>query len=384
MTFRLRAKFLVKGINRMLNDDSGTEVLSHKFYKQPLIKYLASGRDMKPAYMAARNFSKNLIEVLKEEDRSPIVRKKADILRQLEAANNSLGDNDTKKKIAEYISQAKKELDEKKDSSGYFDIVGQIREELNPAQNKLTEEQTKFLKTLESEYKSLQELDLMLTSKSVAIKIRDVLNSSDTPIARTETVKFLRSLLDDAQNDVEKFKAHLEKWYDDTMERVTGWYKQRIQWITFFTGLVLAGIFNVDTIAIVKKLSVDPDARAQFVILAQNFSENEEVRKIVYGENDSTKLKQDFLKFRDQALTANNVLAIERKPVVLSKDQWADTLLFPVLGWLITAIALSLGAPFWFDLLNKLVKLRSSIQVKKAEDAKASTAGTVPVTEREG
>ena len=37
-----------------------------------------------------------------------------------------------------------------------------------------------------------------------------------------------------------------------------------------------------------------------------------------------------------------------------------------VFGWLITAIALSLGAPFWFDLLNKFMKLRSSISIPTA------------------
>ncbi len=30
-------------------------------------------------------------------------------------------------------------------------------------------------------------------------------------------------------------------------------------------------------------------------------------------------------------------------------------------GWLLTALALSLGAPFWFDLLNKVVNVRHGI-----------------------
>jgi len=37
-----------------------------------------------------------------------------------------------------------------------------------------------------------------------------------------------------------------------------------------------------------------------------------------------------------------------------------------ILGWLITALAISLGAPFWFDLLNKLMTLRGSIKTKDA------------------
>lgn len=34
--------------------------------------------------------------------------------------------------------------------------------------------------------------------------------------------------------------------------------------------------------------------------------------------------------------------------------------LVTILGWILTALAISLGAPFWFDLLNKIIRLRSS------------------------
>ena len=39
-------------------------------------------------------------------------------------------------------------------------------------------------------------------------------------------------------------------------------------------------------------------------------------------------------------------------------------------GWLITALAISLGAPFWFDLLNKLMKLRSSVAASSTTKSK--------------
>jgi hypothetical protein len=32
------------------------------------------------------------------------------------------------------------------------------------------------------------------------------------------------------------------------------------------------------------------------------------------------------------------------------------------LGWIITSIALSLGAPFWFDTLNKFMVVRSTVK----------------------
>ncbi len=32
------------------------------------------------------------------------------------------------------------------------------------------------------------------------------------------------------------------------------------------------------------------------------------------------------------------------------------------LGWILTAVAISMGAPFWFDMLNKVVAVRSSVK----------------------
>jgi hypothetical protein len=297
---RLRPKFLVKGIRRMLDDDSGTSIFSEAFFRQPLIKYLAKDSTKKPAYLAARNFSKILFDVLK--------------LNGTESLRKENGDTG-----------------------------------------------------VESELK----------------KIQAVLNDPQSPLAKSETVVFLKSLLEDAQNDLDKFKANLEQWYDDTMERVSSWYKKKIQWITFFVGLIIACLFNVDTIKIVNKLSSDPVAREQFVMMAQKLAEDSVARKIAYGENDTTQLAADFKQLRKQALETNDALAMQREEI-----KWNDlgsTLLLPFLGWLLTAIALSLGAPFWFDLLNKLVKLRTSVRPSdEAKDNSSATVQSVSVVKRVG
>ena len=287
---RLRPLFLAKGIRRMLDDGSGNTVFSDAFFRQPLIKYLASKDGRKPSYMAGRNFSKNLLEVLKAE--------------------------------------------------GLTALKGKI---------------------------SATELE----------KIQAILNDPTHPLWKSETVGFIRSLLEDAQNDLEKFKLYLEQWYDDTMERVSTWYKRRIQIITFFIGLSIAILFNVDTIKIVNKLSKDPKARAQFVAMAQELAKDTAAMEMAYKSKHSfDSLASDFSTLRGQALESNDVLSINRGSI----DGWS------LLGWLITAVALSLGSPFWFDLLNKLVKLRTSTQ-PAAERRDSSTAqASQPLTadKREG
>jgi hypothetical protein len=48
-----------------------------------------------------------------------------------------------------------------------------------------------------------------------------------------------------------------------------------------------------------------------------------------------------------------------------------------ILGWLITAFAISLGAPFWFDLLNKLMQVRNSVKIPISGKSSASPASSL-------
>src|SRR5665647_1653992 len=68
----LRAKMLKKGISRMLDDDVNAKGISDIFYGHPLIKYLGENKShSNPAYLAAKNFSKVLIDLLRGENVQP-------------------------------------------------------------------------------------------------------------------------------------------------------------------------------------------------------------------------------------------------------------------------------------------------------------------------
>jgi hypothetical protein len=58
----------------------------------------------------------------------------------------------------------------------------------------------------------------------------------------------LRSLFVVAEDDVQKFKASVEGWFNATMDRVSGWYKRFAQKWMILIGLALAVMLNVDTI----------------------------------------------------------------------------------------------------------------------------------------
>ncbi|HEV7645405.1 MAG TPA: hypothetical protein VGO50_15790 [Pyrinomonadaceae bacterium] len=70
------------------------------------------------------------------------------------------------------------------------------------------------------------------------------------------------------KNDLKVLKDGIEKWYDSTMDRVTSFYKRRVQYFTLLLGLIVAVVLNVDTIAVTNRLVYDPALRSALVASA--------------------------------------------------------------------------------------------------------------------
>jgi hypothetical protein len=306
--FGMRSRMLKKGICRMLDDEENVnELLSESFYGHPLIKYLGECKLFsKPSYLSAQNFSKVLIDLLRGESIKP-------------------GQN--------FVPFIQKALDDGRIAWGDAKI--------NP-----------------------------------------------------ETLAYLKSLWADAQGDIEKYKSLLEQWFDDTMERVSGWYKRRSQLILFCIGLFLAVSFNVDTISIADKLSHNPKLASQLADNASKYMQTHEelgnrLRVNAAKQADTTEAKNSINAYLDsisEYMVIQSNKLIDSANVMINTDiANANELLglgwkcagskendktcisisdnfhwWSIIGWLITGLAISLGAPFWFDLLNKIIKIRNS------------------------
>src|SRR5438132_6933264 len=95
----------------------------------------------------------------------------------------------------------------------------------------------------------------------------------DSPAAPIK--KALLALADDAQGDITKLRTNIENWYDDTMDRVSGWYKRRTHTIIIFLGLGIAVALNADSAYIARNLSNDAALRNSLVSAAQAFAQKE-------------------------------------------------------------------------------------------------------------
>jgi hypothetical protein len=180
-----------------------------------------------------------------------------------------------------------------------------------------------------------------------------------------QTAKYLETLHNDANGDIVKFKELSENWFNETMDRATGWYKKQTQRITFFVAFVVALAFNVDTIGIVKNLSANPKLATEVIEMADKYVKAHKCNQVEPTKEADEQIRASF--DTAQKLVANNS-EIQNANSILGLG-WTDIksegIFFSVFGCLLTALAISLGAPFWFDLLSKLMQLRGS---KKVED----------------
>lgn len=197
-------------------------------------------------------------------------------------------------------------------------------------------------------------------------------------IGDTEVGRALRALAEQSGNNAEVFRENIEAWFNSTMDRVSGKYKRRTKWIIFWMGLALTVLLNVNSITIAGRLASDATLRSAIVAQAEGFSPGS-------GQEAREAFKENRAILEGLGLPIGWQGGF--KPFPSPFDPW-NHLLLPLLGWLMTAAAISLGAPFWFDLLNKFMVIRSTVKPHEksleegSEDRQPPKSGTNAVTIR--
>lgn len=192
--------------------------------------------------------------------------------------------------------------------------------------------------------------------------------------------------------DVEAFRKLIEKHYDAAMDRATGWYKRHTQNTAIIASTILVIFANIDTISLINTLSSNPAARAKMVEIAkQEVDTAKAEQKIKEGtktpetspkpdtpaaaplnqsadmpastpapdlvneaKNRSEKAAAALAKANTDLSTAGIQLGWKAFPTGCSN--WVSKLI----GLLISILAISLGAPFWFDMLSRVMQVRAA------------------------
>lgn len=159
-------------------------------------------------------------------------------------------------------------------------------------------------------------------------------------IQNEDLKKVLLLSLNDANSRLDKARENVESWFNNAMERVSGWYKRKAQVIILLVAFVVSVALNADTFNVVNSLWTDTALRESVVAAAQRATDQP--------------LSEDMGEITQQITDLQLPLGWKSLPAT-----WAEGLI-KVAGLLFTTAALSLGAPFWFDVLNKIMRLRSS------------------------
>lgn len=237
----------------------------------------------------------------------------------------------------------------------------------------------------------------------------------DSTLLPVDFKQFLLQALHESQNhggSLALLRRRLETWYGDAMDRLTGTYKKRTRLWTWIIALCIAFAANADTILLCKYLKDNPKTTSALVQAANRAVQDSLQYHQVAAQLKSieAKMKPDSSPVQIDSIRIAELLDQLQKSKRQSDSLYQGLLATGLpLGWdnpttarvcshatrdcsrfwcqvrqvvlklfglLLTALALTLGAPFWFDMINKLVNIRSA--GNKPDDS-ASNPKNTPV-----
>lgn len=157
---------------------------------------------------------------------------------------------------------------------------------------------------------------------------------------------------------LDDLRKALGDWFDSQMDRAGGWYKRNVQRLLFVVGLIVAIGLNVDTLQVARGLAHDPALRMLASSQAQRVASEREIELnalLDAGRERGLPVGYTCLAEPDRGVEDSFRLCLKQ----FHQTSWLERAL-KLLGFLLTALSVSFGAPFWFDLLLKISNLRSS------------------------
>jgi hypothetical protein len=399
--FKWRSRMLEKALGKMLTDFT----LVDQFYNHPLIRSLYTGKNNvdKPSYIPAGQFSQVMIDILSaigteasllqqqlyrlysETQRLP-KRKRIEARGRIglmlgmirKALVSELGEEacaeilDTVKNDLLTMGQDIPRLQENVDS--LFDTIRVQKQQINEGLIKLS------LKPNASNDATINRIQAGVTALSIT---HPQLKQTMYAIINSMPQSMIQK-----GNELEMVRVNIEEWFNNAMNRLTGWYKRRCLVTTMLVGIFLAIIINVDSINLVSRLWREPDLRIAILNNIENILTENNTTTLNIGQLSS--IQQQFSSINlpvgwlgsPIALTGNPEIALPDvcTPFAQQENQIYGFMIssqcYPIInspqlddltGWLIkfvgillSGIAASPGASFWFDLLKKIINIRLS------------------------
>jgi hypothetical protein len=393
----LRAKDMEKAITQMLNGED----MTRQFYAHPLIANLykpskkTGNKGRLPSYLPAQKFGAALFALVIKAgtEQSPVVEMTDEIGLQI-ASIQSPEHQKLARDDWNVIQETAKNLAASGLGAAALDslklqvqLYGEKYPEIQASTEVLIPKLDTYYGQFASEQRAVVEsgADAGLTMRQFRLgllglqKVNAGLSESVSAIVKQADGTALR-----ADQMVGAARVNLETWFNDSMERLNGTYKRRAQVMAFIIGFILALVLNVDSISVASSLWREPTLRQEIIAQAKNYAPQEPTN--VNPSQEITDLQTQLLALnipfgwamasfdtgnRQCALLplkANQVWGIpsqdsQGQPICKRFTNLPPDILSwlgKIAGTLMTGAAVTQGAPFWFEILGKLVNVRGT------------------------
>jgi hypothetical protein len=164
----------------------------------------------------------------------------------------------------------------------------------------------------------------------------------------------LQALLDDARMDYDRFRANVEQWFNNEMDRVSGWYKRWSQGVLLGLAVLIVVGANVDTIRVVRLLWGDAALRGTIATaVSANIDKPGASAGTVVQALESAKLPFGWCGDPLAATWCGG-------PQLTGNSNPSGGWLLKIAGLALSIIAISMGAPVWFGIIGQIANVRSS------------------------
>jgi hypothetical protein len=386
----MRGKNLLEGIKNLLNDPEFTSLAQH-VYNHGLIGGVMQGvtdfnqKNRLPSYIAPTNFALALIDILGSNGAGQVVVKlrQKELEEAQEKSAAAPGDETLRKAVTEAQTALDRATNNAANVRSKYDLAGEAAKKVQDLND--------FGKIKEAS-ETLNEA--LAAGRALASEYPDPLGSLQNGIETLPsgyTKQALLALLDKTKREmalvseeirtggyaVEKLRVNLESWFNDGMDRFTGWYKRWTRQVSFGVAIVLVIFANADTLMLANRLARDGALRAAIATAAdsatQKIAGNLSKDNVQTARQDllaeSEKLNLPFGWIDPKVNGKEDPFAFERIPKTAKGWAWK------ILGLLVSVLAVSLGAPFWFDTLSSFMNVRGAGKVPDTSQSPSTTTG---------
>ena len=209
------------------------------------------------------------------------------------------------------------------------------------------------------------------------VDFREKLEKGLTNLPDGDFKNSIQIFVNKTEGEIKSLLSELENWYTEYMQRVNHAYRRTLKLPLFFTGAIIALLFNIDTIRITSELWNDAPLRGNVSEMAVLYSDTTKTTNIDslqwnFFDNAKTELElpigweyyiNDFCYYKTKTLESIKTVGMTvMKPFWSGLLVWVIFLLFKILGFTLTGLIASFGAPFWYDALKKIIGLKKSLK----------------------